>query len=49
MGQKFIKQMIDILLAEKRPSDMAQKALFHETLGKVFGQKASGKVRRTKL
>ena len=49
MGQKFIKRMIDILLAEKRPSDMTQKALFHQTLGKIFGQKASGKVRRRKL
>ena len=49
MGQKFIKRMIDILLAEKRPSDMTQKALFHQTLGKVFGQKTSGKARRRKL
>jgi hypothetical protein len=49
MGQKFIKRMIDILLAEKRPSDMTQKALFHQTLGKLFGQKPSGKASRKKL
>ena len=49
MGQKFLKRMIDILLAEKRPSDMAQKALFHQTLGKLFGQKAASKTRPRKL
>ncbi len=49
MGQKFIQRMIDILLAEKQPLDMTQKALFHQTLGKIFGQKASGKARRGKL
>jgi hypothetical protein len=48
MGQKFIKRMIDILLAEKQPSDMRQKALFHQTLGKIFGQKASDKATRRK-